>query len=292
MDYLLHIAIMANIYIILVLAANLPAGMSGLMSLCQGAFYGLGAYFGAFFLLRTGLPFPVIVIAVMFFVGITSLLVSIASVRLKGDYFVLASLGFQMIVFTVLYNWVDVTRGPYGISGIPDIQLIGKGIGSLSGIDAYFILTTVIAACAAALFLHLKRSPFGRLLRALRDDEHVLVVLGRDPARIKFQSFFLSAAFSALAGLLYAAYIGYIDPTSFTLDESIFILCALFIGGIGNVRGPVAGAVFVVVLPEILRFVGLPDAVAANLRQVIYGLLLILIMYYRPQGLQGEIKLK
>mgnify|MGYP000000385705 CR=1 FL=1 len=292
MDYLLHIAIMANIYIILVLAANLPAGMSGLMSLCQGAFYGLGAYFGAFFLLRTGLPFPVIVIAVMFFVGITSLLVSVASVRLKGDYFVLASLGFQMIVFTVLYNWVDVTRGPYGISGIPDIQLIGKGIGSLSGIDAYFILTTVLAACSAALFLHLKRSPFGRLLRALRDDEHVLVALGRDPARIKFQSFFLSAAFSALAGLLYAAYIGYIDPTSFTLDESIFILCALFIGGIGNVRGPVAGAVFVVVLPEILRFIGLPDALAANLRQVIYGFLLILIMYYRPQGLQGEIKLK
>lgn len=198
MDYLLHIAIMANIYIILVLAANLPAGMSGLMSLCQGAFYGLGAYFGAFFLLRTGLPFPVIVIAVMFFVGITSLLVSVASVRLKGDYFVLASLGFQMIVFTVLYNWVDVTRGPYGISGIPDIQLIGKGIGSLSGIDAYFILTTVLAACSAALFLHLKRSPFGRLLRALRDDEHVLVALGRDPARIKFQSFFsISCVFGA-----------------------------------------------------------------------------------------------
>lgn len=292
MDYLLHIAIMVNIYIILVLAANLPAGMSGLMSLCQGAFYGIGAYIGAFFLLNTGLPFPIVMIAVMLFTGVSSLLVSIASVRLKGDYFVLASLGFQMIVFTILYNWVGITRGPYGISGIPGVQLIGAGIGKLSGIHAYFILTTVLSACAIALFLHLKRSPFGRLLRALRDDEHVLVALGRDPSRIKFQSFFISAAFSALSGLLYAAYISYIDPTSFTLDESIFILCALFIGGIGNVRGPVLGAVFVVVLPEILRFVGLPDAFAANLRQVIYGLLLILIMYYRPQGLQGEIKLK
>lgn len=292
MDYLLHIAIMANIYIILVLAANLPAGMSGLMSLCQAAFYGLGAYFGAFFLLRTGLPFPVVVIAVMLFAGVTSLLVSIASVRLKGDYFILASLGFQMIVFTVLYNWVELTQGPYGISGIPDAQLIGWGIGKLSGIHAYFILTTILAACTISLFHHLKRSPFGRLLRAIRDDEHVVIALGRDPARIKFQSFFLSAAFSALAGLLYAGYISYIDPTSFTLDESIFILCALFIGGIGNVRGPILGAVFVVVLPEILRFIGLPDAFAANLRQVIYGLLLILVMYYRPQGLLGEIKLK
>lgn len=95
MDYLLHIAIMANIYIILVLAANLPAGMSGLMSLCQGAFYGLGAYFGAFFLLRTGLPFPVIVIAVMFFVGITSLLVSVASVRPRVTTLFLPPLDFR-----------------------------------------------------------------------------------------------------------------------------------------------------------------------------------------------------
>lgn len=125
-------------------------------------------------------------------------------------------------------------------------------------------------------------------MQAVRDDELAVAALGRNPARIKIQSFFISAAFSGLAGLLYAAYIGYIDPTSFTLDESIFILCALFIGGTGNVRGPVAGALFVILLPEILRFVGLPDALAANLRQIIYGLALILTMWLRPQGIFGE----
>jgi branched-chain amino acid transport system permease protein len=288
MDYLLHIAVMANIYILLVLAANLPAGMTGLLSLCQAAFYGIGAYAAAFLLIRFNLPFPVVAAAVMLAVAAVSLLVAYASIKLKGDYFVLATLGFQMLVFTILYNWTAVTRGPYGISGIPGGQLFGWGAGRLSGVSAYFALTTLLSAGAAGLFLHLTRSPFGRLLKAVRDDEIAVAALGRDPVRVKFQSFFISAAFSGLAGLLYAAYIGYIDPTSFTLDESIFILSALFIGGTGNVRGPVAGALFVVILPEALRFVGLPDALAANLRQVIYGLALILVMYLRPQGLWGR----
>jgi len=287
MDYLLHIAIMASIYILLVLAANLPAGMTGLLSLCQAAFYGIGAYFAVYFL-RLQFPFLVVAAIVMLGTALVSLLVSYASIKLKGDYFVLASLGFQMLVFTILYNWVSVTRGPYGISGIPDTQLIGWGVGKVSGVFAYFMLSTLLAVAAAFLFYNLKQSPFGRLAKAVRDDETALAALGRNPVSIKTQSFFLSAAFSALAGLLYASYIGYIDPTSFTLDESIFILSALFIGGLGNVSGPVTGALFVVILPEILRFVGLPDAFAANLRQIIYGLALVLCMFFRPQGLMGE----
>lgn len=99
---------------------------------------------------------------------------------------------------------------------------------------------------------------------------------------------FLSASLTGLAGLMYASYVSYIDPTSFTLDESIFIVSALFIGGTGNVKGPVTGALFVILLPEILRFVGMPDTVAANMRQIIYGLALMLVMYFRPQGISGE----
>ncbi|MCL2104085.1 MAG: branched-chain amino acid ABC transporter permease [Kiritimatiellaeota bacterium] len=288
MTYLLHIAIMANLYILLVLAANLPAGRVGLLSLCQAAFYGIGAYLAAFFLIQFQLPFVMVAGAVMLAAALVSLLVSYASIKLKGDYFVLATLGFQMLVFTLLYNWISVTRGPYGISGIPGVQLFGWGFGKLSGVGGYFVFSTVLSVAAATLFVHLKRSPFGSLTQAVRDDETALAALGRNPDRIKFQSFFISAAFSALAGLLYASYIGYIDPTSFTLDESIFILSALFIGGVGNVAGPVAGALFVVILPEVLRFVGLPDAVAANLRQIIYGLALVLTMFLRPQGLFGE----
>ena len=290
MEYLLHIIIMLDIYVMLVLSANLTIGMANLLTLCQAAFYGIGAYIGTFFLMQFNLPFVVIAAAVMLLTGAFSWLVSYASVRLKGDYFVIATMGFQMIVYTVLYNWIDVTRGPYGIPGIPGIKLLG--LFELHGVYAYLALSLVAAVLVTVALYMLMRSPFGRTLNAIRADEQVVQSLGRNTAAFKSWAFFISAAVAGLAGVIYAAYVSYIDPTSFTLDESIFIISALFIGGIGNIKGPILGALFVVLLPELLRFVGLPDSVAAPLRQVIYGLALILVMYFRPQGLWGKTILK
>ena len=290
MEYLFHIIIMLNIYVMLVLSANLTIGMANLLTMCQAAFYGIGAYIGTFFLMQFNLPFVVIALAVMLFTGIFSLLVSYASVRLKGDYFVIATMGFQLIVYTILYNWTDVTRGPYGIPGIPGIKLFG--VIELSGVYAYLALSLVLAGIVVLLCYRLVKSPFGRVLNAIRADEVTVQSLGRNTAAFKRWAFFISASIAGLAGIVYASYVNYIDPTSFTLDESIFILSALFIGGIGNIKGPILGAAFVVLLPELLRFVGLPDSVAANLRQIIYGLALILVMYFRPQGLWGKTILK
>lgn len=291
MEYLLHIGIMLCIYIILVLSTNLTVGMANLLTLCQAAFYGIGAYIGTFFLMQFDLPFVVIALIVMLVTGLTSFIISYASVKLKGDYFILATLGFQMVVYTILYNWIDVTRGPYGIPGIPSIKLFG--VLSLDGIYAYFALSLVAVILVVLFFSRMLRSPYGRMLKAIRTDELAAKALGRNTTRMKSWAFFISAAFAGVAGLIYASYVSYIDPTSFTLDESIFIITALFIGGIGSrVWGSIAGAAVVVILPELLRFVGLPDAVAANLRQVIYGLVLIVLMFVRPQGLLGDTKLK
>ena len=291
MEYLLHIGIMLCIYVILVLSTNLTVGMANLLTMCQAAFYGVGAYIGTYFLMQFDLPFVIIALLVMLATGLTSLLISFASVKLKGDYFILGTLGFQMIVYTILYNWIKVTRGPYGIPGIPSIKLLG--IWSLDGIYAYFFLALIVAVLVGWVFSRIQRSPYGRILKAIRTDELSAQALGRNTTRLKSWAFFLSSAFAGVAGLIYASYVSYIDPTSFTLDESIFIITALFIGGIGSrVWGPVAGAAVVVILPELLRFVGLPDAVAANLRQVIYGTILILLMFIRPQGLCGDAKLK
>lgn len=274
----------------MVLSANFPTGLANLLSICQAAFYGIGAYFSAYFLLHWDLPFIIVALAVMVLTGICSLVVAFASTRLKGDYFILATLAFQMIVFTILYNWTDVTNGPYGIAGIPSIKLFG--LISVSGVFGYFLLTTVVMLMVVFLFNNIKSSPYGRVLSAIRSNELAVLSMGRNPVRFKNLAFFISAAFSGLAGLLYASYISYIDPTSFTIDESIFILTALFIGGTGNVKGPIAGALFVVLVPEILRFVGLPNAVEANLRQIIYGLTLVLVMYFSPQGLWGKSQFK
>ena len=286
MEYVFHIIIMLNIYIMLVLSANLTIGMANLLTMCQAAFYGIGAYIGTYFLIQYNLPLVVIAALVILSTGLFSFLVSYASVRLKGDYFVIATMGFQLIVYTILYNWTDVTRGPYGIPGIPGIKLFGTI--ELSGVYAYLALSLILMAVVVFLFHHLVKSPFGRTLNAIRADETMVKAMGRNTVLLKSWAFFLSAAVAGLAGIIYASYVSYIDPTSFTLDESIFIISALFIGGIGNTKGPVIGALFVVLLPELLRFVGLPDSIAANLRQIIYGLALILVMYYRPQGLWGK----
>lgn len=290
MEYVFHIIIMLNIYIMLVLSANLTIGMANLLTMCQAAFYGIGAYIGTYFLMQFNLPFVVIALLVMAISGAFSFLVSFASVRLKDDYFVIATMGFQLIIYTILYNWTEVTHGPYGIAGIPGIKLFGQY--EASGTYGYLILSLIVMAIVVWLFHHLVTSPFGRVLNAIRADETTTEAMGRNTLKFKSLAFFLSAAIAGLAGIIYASYVSYIDPTSFTLDESIFIISALFIGGIGNTKGPILGALFVVLLPELLRFVGLPDAIAANLRQIIYGLALVLVMYFRPQGILGKTLLK
>lgn len=286
MAYVIHIMIMLNIYIILVLSLNIPTGLSGLLTLCQAAFYGIGAYVGAFFLLQFNWSFLMIVVSVVLLNGLLSLILAYSSIKLKGDYFVLASLGFQMIVYTVMYNAVGITKGPYGISGIPAICFFGKY--SLDSSWQYLLLTLLCAGLVAVTFTLIKKSPFGRVLKSIGGDEMPTVALGRNVTSFKVWTFFLSSVFSGIAGVLYASYSSYIDPTAFTLDVSLFLVSALFIGGVGNVKGPVLGAAFVVLFPELLRFVGMPDNIAASLRLVIYGVTLILVIYFRPQGLLGE----
>ena len=291
MEYFLHVIYLLCIYIMLVLSANLTTGMANLLTMCQAAFYGIGAYIGTLFLFQCNYLFSAIALIVMLITGLSSLIISYASVKLRGDYFVLATMGFQLIVYTVIYNWTDVTHGTYGIAGIPNINL-AFGLMTLDNI--YLNLVFVILVTALVIFfLHkLKTSPYGRLLKAIRTDVTTVEAFGRNTAAVKIWAFALSSAIAGLAGALYASYVGYIDPTSFPLKESIFILCALFIGGIGNIEGPVYGAAFVILLPEVLRWVGLPDSIAAEIRQIIYGLALVLIMIFHPQGIKGKIVMK
>jgi len=290
MDYIIHLIILINIYIILTVSTNLLVGMVNLLSLGQAAFYGIGAYLSVMALMVLNWPLIPALLLAMGGTALASLLIAYPSLRLKGDYFVLATLGFQLIVFTVLYNWVSLTHGPYGIPGIPSPRIWGNI--QISGLWPFLVLSTVLAGIVIFLFYHLIHSPFGRALRGVRDDELSMKALGKNVTRLKIQAFVISSAFIAISGFLYASYVSYIDPTSFNLDESIFILSALIVGGLGNIRGPVIGALFVILLPEALRFVGLPDSVAANLRQIIYGLALIILMRYRPQGIAGTYAIK
>ena len=285
MNYLWHILNMVGIYAMLAMSLNLAAGYGGLLSLCHAAFYGLGAYVTTLLMLSAGLNFfPALGCAILL-TAFLSLLIAVPSLRLRGDYFVLATLGFQIIVFAVLYNWVGLTRGPYGITGIPVPEIFGIEINSVA---RFLVFTAVVSGISMAILRLLAHSPFGRVLRAVRDDELAAAALGKNVTMLKTVAFVLAAAFAAIPGALFAGYMRYIDPTGFTLTESIFILSMVVIGGAGSFWGPLVGAVLLVLLPEALRFLQMPDSVAANLRQVVYGLLLIVLMRFRPQGLMGE----
>jgi branched-chain amino acid transport system permease protein len=134
-------------------------------------------------------------------------------------------------------------------------------------------------------------SSFGRVLKAIREDEEAIQVFGYNTLYFKLAVFVMSAGMAAVAGSFFASYITFIDPSSFTLMESVFILAIIILGGLANIRGSILGALFLILLPEILRFVGFPSDIAAQMRQVVYGVLLILFMLYRPQGFIGEYRL-
>jgi branched-chain amino acid transport system permease protein len=289
MNYILHLLIMIGIYLILSYGLNLVVGFGGLLSLCQAVFYGIGAYAGTLLMMKTGMTFMPALLISMLITGLFALSVGIPALRFRGDSFVLVTLGLQMIVFTILYNWVDFTRGPYGIPGIPRPVIAGYEI---SALHEYLIL---VYACLIAILFFLfviYRSPFGLAVKALRDDEMAAEGLGKSPVHLFLYAFIISGMVASVAGTLYATYVTYIDPTSFTLDESIFLLAILLVGGAGNRIGPFVGTVFMILLPEALRFLGLPDTVAPNVRQMIYGLTLIILMFLRPQGIAGEYKVR
>jgi branched-chain amino acid transport system permease protein len=285
MEYLLHILVMMGIYTVLAISLDLIAGQTGLLSIAQAAFYGLGAYTSGLLAVSFGVPFFWGTIAAMALAGVISLVVSLPSLRLRDEYFMIATFGFQMITVSIMNNWLSLTGGPLGIRNIPPPTIIGWTIHSQLG---FAVLAVSLAAFTILVVSLLTNSPFGRVLRAIREDEVFAQSFGKNTLWFKAASFAISAALAASAGSLYAHYVSYIDPTSFTMMESILIIAMVLIGGAGSSLGPVIGAIILVGLPEALRFVGLPAAVAANLRQIFYGMLLVTLMWIRPRGLVGR----
>jgi branched-chain amino acid transport system permease protein len=285
MTYLLHILILIGIYIILSVSLNLLAGYTGILSIAHAAFYGVGAYVAALMALKCHTPFLLNLLLAILASAALGALIGIPSLRIKDDYFIIATFAFQVITFSILNNWVAFTSGPMGLPGIPQPVIFGLKISSHIG---FLILTGLLCTFTFWFSKRIVHSPFGRVLRAIREDEIFAQAMGKDVAAFKVKVFMIGAGLAAISGVLYATYISYIDPTSFTVMESIFIISIVIIGGAGNLWGSVLGAAVLIALPELLRFIGLPNSVAANIRQMLYGCLLVAFMLWRPRGLIGK----
>ena len=288
--YLVAVGIVALIYMLLTIGLNLQYGYTGLINFGVVAFFGIGAYASALLTLAGWPLLPAFLVAIAV-AGIAAYPIGLLSLRLSDDYLAVVTLGFSEAVRLLIQQEQWLTKGVQGLPGIPRL------FGSL-GVGEYADLATlgVLALCngaAVALMMHLVRSPYGRLIQAIRDDEVAVEAIGKDPRRYKVQVFMLGAGLAGLAGAFYAHFITYLSPEQFLPLVTFYVWIAMIIGGTGRTSGAVAGSLILMVFLEGSRFArdwipGVSEVQMASVRLAIVGLALILFTLYRPQGLMGR----
>ena len=276
MDYILHLIILILLYIMLTQSLVLTSGYSGLLSLAHAGFYGIGAYVSAILSVKYGVSFFLSLPLAMLSSGLIAVIVSTIALRTVDDYFIIITLGIQVVAFSIMNNVMSLTNGPLGISGIPSISLFGVPIDNKLSL---LFLILIMSALVFYVINNITKSPFGRILISLSQDEIFTKSLGKNVYAAKIISFAMGAMFAAIPGALYAHYVSYIDPSSFTVNESIFILSIVIIGGSKNLWKVSLATVLLILLPELLRFIGMSGNMAANVKQILYGSALVITIF-------------
>lgn len=298
----------ALLYIMLALGLNIVVGYAGLLDLGYIAFYAVGAYVYA--LLASPhfgfhLPFWIILPIGALVAGLFGILLGAPTLKLRGDYLAIVTLGFGEIVRLFLNNLdrpFNITNGPQGINLIDPVKIAGfsfdqhvmLGILKINSAYFYYYLFLILAALIIFVCARLQHSRIGRAWMAIRDDEIAAKAMGINTRNIKLLAFAMGASFGGIAGGLFASFQGFVSPESFVLMESIMILCMVVLGGMGNIAGVILGAFLLTITPELLRdainplqqhFLGRSIIDPENLRMLLFGLALILMMIFRPQGI-------
>lgn len=286
--YVLHLAIYIGINVMLASGLNLLVGYMGLLSLGHGAFWGLGAYTSALLTVRTGVSFWLGLPAGGLLAAGASCLLGCLVLRVRGHRFVIITLAFQEIVRLVHYNWVSLTNGQNGLSGVPAPALTVPGIFTVSFFskENFYYLVLALAAGTVYVCYRLVNSHVGRALVAVRESEPLAESLGIDTFRYSMVAFAVGAFFAGLAGSLYAHYSRYVSPDMFEFIHIVEMLIMILMGGRGTIAGPVVGAVIFTALPESLRFVGLSPAA----QWIALGLVLVLGILYLPEGIVPRVE--
>jgi branched-chain amino acid transport system permease protein len=285
LEYLATVLTFVGIFGLAAMSFDLLLGYAGIISLAQASFVGLGAYSSALLTTRLGWGFLPSMLAGIVVATIFGMIIAVALLRLSGDYMMVGSVGFLFSIQAILVGWEDVTRGTVGVPGIPRAK-----IGSLVITGPFQYLAMVLAFCAIFYFLawRLVKSPYGRTLQAMRDDEIATMAVGKNLLAIKVSVFIIAAAIAAVAGSLYAHFVRFVDPYHYSLHDTFALFCMVTLGGMATLKGPYLGALVLLGIPEIARFMGLPTGIMGHIQEIIYGLALILVARFRPQGLLGQ----
>ena len=290
-NYLLALSVFAGLYALMALGLNVIWGLAGMVNLGLAGFYLVGAYASALLTVRLHWPLPAAWLAATAASALLGTAVAGITARLRGDYLAIVTLGFAEVLRLLAANEIWLTNGTDGISAIPGP---GRGVLAALGFNALFaaIVWTAVGVVAFAL-ARLSRAPWGRVLRAIREDETVAAVAGKRTLAFKVQAFALGSGVLGLAGALYAQFNAYVAPDAFQPLITIYVVLALTAGGTGSMAGAVAGSVLVVALMEGTRFLAavlpfLSPVQVASVREGAIGAALILVLHLRPQGLLPE----
>jgi branched-chain amino acid transport system permease protein len=284
-SFFISYLVLAEIYILVALSTNILVGVIGIFSLSQAAIFGVGAYVVAILTTRYAVPFELAMVsAASLSVGI-NILSALPSLRVAGDYFVVTSFGIQLLASAIFLNMTAITGGPAGFPGIPAPVVFGI---AFSTPQLFLLLASSVVMIGCIGFWLVMRSPFGRLMHSIREDEVAVAASGKHVLNAKVSAAGLAGLYAGVAGGLYAGFMSFIDPTLFDLEASILFVTMVVLGGARTLWGSIVGALFLLGIPQLLQYIDIPLSIAAPARQMIYGLLLVLFVLYRPQGLVGQ----
>ena len=280
--YILRIVTVCMMYVMIALSLNLLTGFLGLMTLGQAAFWGIGAYTAAILATQMGWGMGMCMIASALMAGLLSLLVALPTMRLKGYFLTVVTLGFCEIVRLVEMNWMDLTRGPLGIAGIPSPNFFGIDLSSNRQI--YYVMLVLVVVSAVIIF-SIIHSRVGLAIMAIRDDDLAAASMGVNVVKYKIMVFLISTMMVGVAGAFYAHYISFIDPSGFTTAASTDMLIMAIFGGLGSIPGTILGASILTILPETIRAM-------AEYRNLVYGIIIVVLMMVKPDGILGNVNFK
>jgi branched-chain amino acid transport system permease protein len=278
MEYLDGLIVIVGLYVILATSFNLIIGYGGLVSIAHPVFFALGAYASAVLSRDFGVPVPVAMLGATAVAVVASIALALPSLRVSGDYLLIASIGFQLGLLEVIKN-LRFTGGSSGFVNIPPFLIRDFGRAS------YVVLVLVTMAAVIWLVRWIARSDYGRAMSAMRDDELAFASIGRNAMWMKIAVFGLGSGLAGLAGALYAHYFRFVTPEQFEILQSAAILTMVVVGGMRTTWGPVVGALLLEALPQALAFLQLPPSVLGPIQGLLFTGLVLVFMFFRPQGL-------
>lgn len=294
--YVLHVMVLIMVYMVLAMGLNILPGFCGLLDLGFVGFYGIGAYTAGLLTIHYNLSFWIIVPLAVINGAVFGMLLGAPTLRLVGDYFAIVTFGFSELVVLFLTNEIWLTRGPLGVPGIApisfDVTWLSRLLGfherwrySFRGEIPYYYLAMVMVLLVYLVMRRLEDSRLGRAWLAIREDPMAAAASGINLFRYKVIAFAVSTGIGALAGAFFARWTLFISPDMFKFWESFLVLCMVVLGGLGNINGALVGAAILIALGEILRVVLPKLGLPAETRFLAYGLIMVLIMRFRPAGI-------